>query len=494
MFAAAELGQKMSKEEYKALEPVLRNDLLEAQTELKSAKFPVIILMGGVDAAGKGESVNMLLEWMDPRGIEVNSFGTPTEEAVERPLFWRFWRALPPRGKLGVFYGSWYSMPVLETVAGRMKKSEFDRHVQDILSFEKMQTEDGALFLKFWLHLSKDAQKRRFRELEADPRTAWRVTKQDWNHWGLYDRFISTTEGLLRSTSTGKAPWHIIEGEDWRWRSAQIGRLLLEGLRARLGKQSAKPAPAPAVQLPAVVKRASEKTMISVLDLSLSLKKKDYEKKLLKLQGQMAKLTRATWEKKLSTVITFEGSDAAGKGGAIRRVLAGVDARNYRVIPIAAPTEEERQHPYLWRFWRHLPRAGQMAIFDRTWYGRVLVERVEGFCSEDDWRRAFSEINDFESQLAAHGVAIVKFWLQISKDEQARRFEERKNTPYKRYKITEEDWRNRKKWDQYEVAVNEMVERTSTDIAPWTLVEANDKYWARIKVIQTVCERLEEAL
>ena len=190
----------------------------------------------------------------------------------------------------------------------------------------------------------------------------------------------------------------------------------------------------------------------------------------------------------------FEGLDAAGKGGAIRRVTQALDARQLPRLPVAAPTDEEKAQPYLWRFWRHLPRTGHVAIFDRSWYGRVLVERVEGFASEDEWLRAYGEINDFEEELADDGIVVVKFWLAISKEEQLRRFEEREQSAFKRFKITDEDWRNREKWDEYDDAVNDMVDRTSTPQAPWTLVEAEDKHWARVKVLKTLCDRLTREL
>jgi polyphosphate kinase 2 (PPK2 family) len=185
--------------------------------------------------------------------------------------------------------------------------------------------------------------------------------------------------------------------------------------------------------------------------------------------------------------------DAAGKGGAIRRITAGIDARQYQVIPIAAPTEEERAQPYLWRFWRHIPRLGRFVLFDRSWFGRVLVERVEGFATEDAWSRAYREINEFEEQLSTNGIIICKFWLAVTKEEQMKRFKEREATERKRYKITPEDWRNRKKWDDYIVAASDMIDRTSTAYAPWTVVEANDKYSARIKVLETLTKRMRDA-
>ncbi len=228
--------------------------------------------------------------------------------------------------------------------------------------------------------------------------------------------------------------------------------------------------------------------------MGLSLDKTRYREKLARAQAKLNQLHRKALERGVSTVLVFEGPDAAGKGGAIRRLTAALDARHVQVIPIAAPTDEERAHHYLWRFWRHLSRAGRVTIFDRSWYGRVLVERVEGFASEEEWRRAYAEINDFEEQLIEHGTVLRKFWLHITKEEQLARFQAREKTPYKRWKLTDEDWRNRERWDDYAAAVNDMVEQTSTKKAPWVLVEGNDKRFARVKVATTVCEAMARAL
>jgi polyphosphate kinase 2 (PPK2 family) len=238
----------------------------------------------------------------------------------------------------------------------------------------------------------------------------------------------------------------------------------------------------------------SQSNVLQQLDLNRRLELDDYQAKLKKYQGKLGTLSRRLQAHHRSIIVVFEGPDAAGKGGCIRRITNCVDARFYRVIPIAAPTDEERAQPYLWRFWRHLPGHGKYTIFDRSWYGRVLVERVEGFCTPADWRRAFSEINTFEEQLVESGVVLFKFWLAISPEEQTRRFREREATGYKHYKLTEEDWRNHGKWSAYETAACEMFARTSTEVASWTLIEAEDKHHARIKVLKTISERLGELL
>jgi polyphosphate kinase 2 (PPK2 family) len=265
---------------------------------------------------------------------------------------------------------------------------------------------------------------------------------------------------------------------------------LLDALKKKLASTDKQEAPvAPIVRVD-----IDGRNVLSELDLTLKLADKPYEDELAQWQGRLSELVRDERFKGRSLVCAFEGADAAGKGGAIRRIAAAMDARQYQVTPVAAPTDEERAQPHLWRFWRHLPRKGHVAIFDRTWYGRVLVERVEGFCSENDWLRAYSEINDFEHEMADAGVIVLKFWLQISQAEQLERFKAREKIEFKRFKITEEDWRNRKKWDTYQQAICDMVERTSTGNAPWTLVEANDKNYARIKILRTLCERVEAEL
>lgn len=491
MFESAELGHKIDKERYQLEVPALREELLNAQIDLLSADFPVIIIIAGVDGAGKGETVNLLNEWMDPRYIQTNALDAPTDEELERPEMWRFWRALPPKGKIGIFFGSWYSAPIVNHVTGDRKNSELDQAMERIIRFEKMLTDEGALILKFWFHLSEERQRKRLKFLEKDKDTRWRVTRKDWAAFKLYDNYRRSSEHALRQTSSSEAPWTIVEGEDPRYRSLTVGKVVLQGLRSRLDAPKEKRL---SVTVPPLIPTIDDLLLIRSLDLGKSISKEKYEDELAEHQRKLALLCRHDNFRKISVVAVFEGNDAAGKGGSIRRVTSALDARQYRIVPVAAPTEDERAQPYLWRFWRRLPRKGKFAIFDRSWYGRVLVERVEEYCSQEDWMRAYSEINDFEEQLVRNRTVIVKYWLTISKEEQLRRFEEREATGFKRFKITDEDWRNREKWEQYELAICDLIDRTSTEIAPWTLVEANDKYYARIKVLKTLCKAIERAL
>jgi polyphosphate:AMP phosphotransferase len=493
MFEAAELGHKLSKGQYKRIEPQLRADLLDAQYDLfKNGKFPVIVLISGVRGAGKGETVNLLNEWMDPRHIYTHAFDEPTDEERERPDMWRYWRALPPRGRIGILFGSWYTAPIIDRVFKRASAKDLMQSVVEINRFERMLADEKALILKFWFHLSKKRQKKRLRELESDPETRWRVNRRDWDFLKHYDRFYHISESTLRDTSTGDAPWIVVEGSDPEYRAVTVGKTLLEAMKKRLAgppeRRVAKSQAAP------IVRPVDKLHLLAKMDLTQKLEKPKYEDRIEKLQRRLALATRHPKFRERNVVCLFEGMDAAGKGGAIRRITAALDARLYHTIPVAAPTDEEKAQPYLWRFWRHLPRKGRFTLYDRSWYGRVLVERIEGYCSEADWMRAYTEINDFEQQLARNGAIIVKYWLQISREEQFRRFKEREKTRFKRFKITAEDWRNRGKWDEYQLAAADMIERTSTAHAPWVLIEANDKHHARVKMLSTLVGAIEGAL
>ena len=491
MFESAELGHKISKQVYARQEPKLREALLNAQFDLAQArKFPVLILIGGVDGAGKGETVNLLNEWMDPRHIQTRAFGEPTDEEAQRPRMWRFWRELPPKGKIGIMFGSWYTQPILNRVVGNSNDAALKSSIEEIVRFEKMLCDEGVLLLKFWYHLSKKQQKARMQALEKNPLTRWRVTKLDWERFKNYEAFRQISERTLRETSSANATWTVIEGADTRYRGLTTGKLLLEAMKKRLEKSNYKER---RVQAPPLA--TDNLGLLRNLDMTQKLAKEKYETQLEKWQGRLNVLSREKkYFKKHSLILLFEGSDAAGKGGAIRRITSAIDARHFQVVPVAAPTEEERAQPYLWRFWRHAPRRGRITIFDRSWYGRVLVERVEGFCGVADWMRAYGEINDFEQEMTQGGAIVCKFWLQISAEEQLKRFNLRQKTSFKRFKITEEDWRNRKKWNEYEQAVCDMIDRTSTDIAPWTVIEAEDKYFARIKILSTIVARMQAAL
>jgi polyphosphate:AMP phosphotransferase len=491
MFETAELGHTIDKETYLQDAPRVRADLLAAQQELTHANGSVIVIVTGFSGAGRSETVNLLLEWMDARGIQTHALRKPTDEELQRPPMWRFWRELPPHGRIGIYFGAWYAQGLVDCALGRTSRTELDLSLDQILKFERMLHREVSLLVKFWLHLSRDAQKKRLKELEADPAQRWRVRKRDWKLLKHYDEYRRVAEHALRRTGTGEAAWTIVEGTDRRYRNLTVARTLLDALRLRLAQANSERAgngPQPLHLVPPAV------NVIGRLDMSLTLDAGSYKTELSLAQGELGLLSRRLRKKRRSLILVFEGPDAAGKGGAIRRLTVAMDARDYQVISVAAPTDEERAHPYLWRFWRHLPQEGQVTIYDRSWYGRVLVERVEGFARADQWQRAYEEINDFEQQLTEFGIIVLKFWLAITPDEQLRRFQDRQLTAHKQYKLTEEDWRNRDRWDSYVAAACDMIEKTGTEAAPWVLVEANNKEWARVKVIKAIVQHVKNAL
>jgi polyphosphate:AMP phosphotransferase len=489
MFEVAELGRKVSKKEFAEREPLLRTALLDAQRKLAEANIPVIVIVSGVEGAGKGEVVNRLHEWLDSRGVETHAYFNESDEELERPWEWRFWRTLPPRGRIGILFGSWYTVPIVRRAYGEYNDAALEKDMVAVTELEHMLTADGALIVKLWFHLKKKDQAER---LESQKHRYWSVANPVAKKFSKrYERFLEASELAIRHTDTGECPWHLIESTDRRYRDLTAGETLIRAIEDRIAQPL--PPSAPKIVTPSAVIQANQPTILDQVDLTARVKG-DYDKVLEKHQKRLHELTVEAFRRKRSSVAVFEGWDAAGKGGAIRRITAALDARLYRVISIAAPTDEERAHHYLWRFWRHVPRAGYVTIYDRSWYGRVLVERVEGFAKPEDWQRAYQEINDFEQRLYERGIVVNKFWLHISPEEQLRRFEERKVTPWKMHKITEEDWRNREKWDFYKDAVNDMVARTSTHFAGWHLIPSNDKQYARVAILKAMCESLERAL
>lgn len=487
MLELLDLNQKVDKASYKREKDALELRLAELQREARQRQIPVLILFEGWDAAGKGTLINELILPLDPRGFKVQSTLRPTEEEALRPFLWRFWIRIPDKGRIAVFDRSWYSRLLEEAAGSERKGGALKQAFRDVTSFERQLTDEGAVILKFFLHISKAEQKKRFDKLLKNEATAWRVTKEDLRRHKAYGRHALAVEAMLAASDTSFAPWTVVEAHDRRFAVLKLYRTVIERLERRI----ARPPDAATGKAAPMAAEPRARGVIARLDLSQSLDRGRYEKQLKSRQKRLRELEHVLYRTRTPMAIVYEGCDAAGKGGSIRRLTANLDPRGYEVVPVSAPNDVEKRHPYLWRFWTRLPKAGHITIFDRSWYGRVLVKRVEGFCTEEEWRRAYREINEMEQHLADFGMILVKFWLQIDKDEQLRRFRERESETHKRWKITEEDWRNRRKWKASEAAVEEMLLRTSTPHAPWTIVESNCKLFARIKALDTVIAAVE---
>ena len=493
MLEKIDLSKKVDKKTYRRVMDEAEEKLGLLQRECKDAGIPVILVFEGMGAAGKGVQINRLIQALDPRGFDVYACDRPTEDEQMRPFLWRYWTKTPAKGRIAVFDRSWYRSVQVDRFDGLTPEDKLGDAYQDILSFEKQLCDDGTVIMKFFLYIDKDEQKKRFKKLEGSKETSWRVTDEDWNRNKDFGRYLKMNEEMLEKTDTDYAPWVIIEAVDKDYAALKIVSSVMDRLEYEL--EHRRPEDEKTAQRQEAKTRERFKNgVLSGIDLSKSLTEEEYKTRLKKLQKRLAELHSELYRLRIPVVIGFEGWDAGGKGGAIKRLTSNLDPRGYRVNPTAAPNDIEKVHHYLWRFWNNVPKAGHIAIFDRTWYGRVMVERIEEFCSEAQWRRAYQEINEMESHMANAGAVVLKFWLHIDKDEQERRFRERQANPAKQWKITDEDWRNREKWDQYEEAVNEMLIRTSTTYAPWIVVEGNDKRYARVKVLQTVVDALEKKI
>ena len=519
MFDSAALDHSLDKAEFEKLATQLRVDLLAAQAALaETKKASILILINGPDGAGKGGVLNRLYEWMNAQNLVTMTYDGQTDEERLRTFPWRYWRDLPPKGRTGIMLGSWYHQPMLKRATGKLSRAAFHDALEHINRLEAMLVEERVLILKLWLHMPRKLAAKRLDDAEKGG--VWqRPVVREWDRADTKSEQKELMEAALdmaQLTSTGLAPWDVVSASDPHYRDIAVGNLLLAKIKAALalpepdreamkksaedaaaalmGGTDAKPKRGKRAHPPSPVPGLPFISVLSTLDMDAKADAATYEHDLRAVQTRVTEAVQSKAFRQRGLVMVFEGNDAAGKGGAIRRVREALDPRQYRVYPTSAPNEEERARPYLWRFWRHVPPLGKIAFFDRSWYGRVLVERVEGFCQPEDWMRAYGEINDFEQIMAGFGLIVVKYWLAISEDEQIRRFQEREATAYKTYKITPEDWRNRAKWPLYEVAMNDMVDRTSTPDAPWTLVAANHKRHARLTVLETLAARLEAEL
>jgi AMP-polyphosphate phosphotransferase len=477
---------RVSKAAFERTVPALRDELLELQLKLHTTKgCAVAVIIAGTAAAGRSETVNELLEWLDPKHIGVHALGEPSRQDSRFPALWRFWQKLPARGRMTFFFAGWYGEYLGGVIKDSKSKRQDQRSVDRILQLERMLVRDGVRVVKIYLHTDEETQRQRLARLRADKLTRWRVTKEDRWQAKHFDRVQRVVRACLKTTDHEAARWHRVDGTDEEYRLLTVGKILRDeiaaGLKAAGQKRSDWPSDKP----------GKAAATLSVLQPAQAMDDDEYERQLATLQGRLARLVRKSSFRKHGLVLAFEGMDAAGKGGAIRRVTHALDARQYQVVPVSAPTPEELLYPYLWRFWRHVPAQGSIAIFDRSWYGRVLVERVRDLTADADWKRAYDEIVEFERQLTERGLRVAKFWLSVSKDEQLRRFKARDEDPLKRFKVDREDWANRRYYDAYQAAAAEMIRRTDADDAKWTIVAADDKKQARLTVLKAVCETLE---
>lgn len=464
---------------------IYRNELANSQMTIKEAKLPVIVIIEGWAAAGKGSVLGGLIKYMDPRFFKVYNMDVKSEDDSRHPFLYRYAVKMPKAGQFTFYDGSYCDELTKLYVEDKISEKEFSRRIQEINDYERSLRDNGYLVLKFFLDIDKKTQSKRIEKLLSSKDTKWRVTDADIKQNAKYGKYRKAFMKFLSETDTGVAPWYEIYADD----KDDTERFLANTITSRIEAAVKNP------WVPAIPE--TETVDISLKDYPLDDKvfpEDKYKETLDALQKELKKLHNKLYRKRIPVIIAYEGWDAAGKGGNIKRIASALDPRGYEVFPIASPTDEEKNRHFLWRFWNRLPRSGHVAVFDRTWYGRVMVERIEGFCSENDWKRAYREINEFEKSLVDDGALIIKFWVQIDKDTQFERFTLRQNTPEKQWKITDEDWRNREKWDQYESAIDEMLQKTSTDYAPWFVLESNDKKYARIKALRILIDEIERRL
>ena len=465
-----------------------REQLAGYQLKIKEAKLPVMVIFEGWGAAGKGSVIGKVIRNIDPRFFKVKNFAAPTADEKRYPFLYRYLLEIPEAGKFTFFDTYWLEEVANGVMSGEISEEEYKQKIHSINTTERSLHDNGYLILKFFFQIGRKEQKKRLEALAADKNTRWRVNGEDRKENRNYGKCLEVYDRFLEDTNRSVAPWYIIDAEDKKWAELQVLRFLNQGIDTALKNQALA---APILQNPFPLKQMPKLADISLKDKTMS--EETYREELSRLQKELNHLHYELYRKKIPVIIAYEGWDAAGKGGNIKRVAGALDPRGYEVHPIASPEPHEKARHFLWRFWTRLPKTGHIAIFDRTWYGRVMVERLEGFCSENDWQRAYNEINEFEKELTDWGAVVIKFWVQIDNETQLERFTERQNTPEKQWKITDEDWRNRDKWDLYEGAVNEMIRKTSTTFAPWYILESDDKKYARIKALRIVIKRIQEA-
>ena len=465
-----------------------RSKLSVLQMQIKEHGLPVLVLFEGWGTAGKGSVLGKVIKNIDPRFFKVATMDEPTEEEGRKPFLYRYFVKIPAKGKFEFLDSGWMDEVVKDVLHDKIGEKEYKKKIESVKRFERQLTDNGYLVMKFFFQISRKEQKKRIEVLKENKDTRWRVSgDEDWQN-KHYDKCMHVFDRYLNDTNSPADPWYIVDAKNRKWAELQVLETLVSGIETALKNSNL------AVPLLQNVFPLEKIPKLSEISLDKEISEEEYKKELKNLQSKLSELHNRLYRRKIPVVIAYEGWDAAGKGGNIKRITEALDPRGFEVHPIASPLPNEKARHYLWRFWNRLPKTGHIAIFDRTWYGRVMVERLEGFCSENEWQRAYNEINEFEKELSDWGAVIIKFWVQIDKDTQLARFEERQNTPEKQWKITDEDWRNREKWDLYETAVNEMLKKTNTTYAPWHVLESNDKKYARIKALKIVIDAIEAAL
>ena len=455
--------------------------LLAAQRRLVTKQQSAVIVIGGNDRLAASELANQLTEWFDSRSVRICA---PTSHAhPKHPFLWPYWQDMPAKGRITIVVGDWLTRTAVQAANDELSDDALRLRLKSLRTFEELLAADGTSVVKVWIESPEKLLRRRLREAEDTDAEGWVVTEEDMLLAGKSAHNLART---LRVQGSGKnLPWKVIQGGETKHRDLHAGLVIA----AQLG-QASRRRPAVAAKKPSGRPRG----LLESATAHPTLDKKGYSQQMAKLQARLGRLTRLAAQKGVATVVVLEGPDAAGKGGAIRRLCGMLDAAHYQVFPTPAPTPEEKARHYLWRFWNKVPAPGHLAVFDRSWFGRVMVERVEHFAKDAEWARAYAEINDFEARLAEAGMVVLKLWINISKEEQLRRFKARELSPHKRHKMTSEDYRNRKKWDDNLRAAEDMIARTDTPHAPWVVVSGDDKRYARVAALKAVCRALSDRL
>jgi AMP-polyphosphate phosphotransferase len=489
MFERCNLDKKTDKKTFERMIPDLRENLGRLQRSCRDQGVPVVIVIEGWNASGITHVTGEIVRAIDPRGFDLHPTGKPTEIEQAHHLLWRFFIRTPEKGRIAIFARSWYSRALAEDISGLDLKQSVKNATSSIRVFERQLADDGVVVLKFFLHISKEEQRKRLLEREKDKLTSWMITRGDWDFHNQYDGYLPVIGQFIEETDTPYAPWKVIEATDTDYATITVLTAITRALQRRLDGKDV-----PETGSIKNGNNAKKKHIILRSDPETPIPREEYTPLLKEYQDKVREAQYLLYKRKIPLIIVYEGWDAAGKGGNILRLIGNMNPRGYEVVPVSRPNDYELAHHYLWRFYMRFPKSGHITVFDRSWYGRVLVERVENYCREDEWKRAYREINETEKIFRERGGGILKFWLEIDRDEQLRRFRQREEDFGKQWKMTGEDWRNREKWDQYREALLDMISRTDTAYAPWTIIESNDKYHSRIKALKTVIDYIEGLL